>query len=228
MKRLKFSCPFGGKQHPPLVALAAGIFTGFAVMNTNLNVFVKLGFIFGAPVVALIICFLIEQHLTADEKSLIAQADTPIWEHATPELIARIRAEKFTIDKGLLTVMCLCGLFAAYTLMQTGFSEYFLRDAGVAAGIVLVVYAYKRWIASIWSKVDESAVFTEIPVHHMYDVRHSRSSGKGTRRRTRHWYENYIVFYLPDGRYTLHNKSEYHAPVITVVKFRGLIRWMPK
>ena len=73
-----------------------------------------------------------------------------------------------------------------------------------------------------WKTIDNTAVFTTVPVHHMFDVVHKN------RRSRSEWTESYIVVYLPDGRYVLHaQKGDGDARGITFVKYRGSVMWLP-
>ena len=230
MKRLKYACPFGGKQHPIYIAFGSVLAVMLGTLfSDDMDVAFMTFLMIVAPILTLLICFWIEQSLTEDEKELIAEAEMPLWEEATPELIARIKAEEDGKGSGLLLLLCLCGFLTAFVFLKAGFSQITVLIAGICVFIILAVFVYRRHVAAIWSEIDETAVFTNIEIHHMYDVRHTSRHGRGAFRTVREWYENYIVFYLPDGRYTLHNRHTFtsHPPVITVVRYRGLIRWMP-
>ena len=73
----------------------------------------------------------------------------------------------------------------------------------------------------MWGTLDETAVYTIIPIDHMYDVKHRGKHGA-------EWYESYLVFYQPDGRYTLHAKDgDGDANCVVIVKYHGLVTWLP-
>ena len=88
--------------------------------------------------------------------------------------------------------------------------------AALAFLAVILIAARRR----AWTDIDESAVHIIVPVHHSYDLtRYGKHGHK--------WTENYIVCYLPDGRYVLHNKHCTGVWQIIIIKYRGSILWLP-
>ena len=227
MKKLKRSCPFGGKQHPKYLLIGSLIFSGMLSASLGFSPAVLLTALTVLPLAVLGICFAYEQHLTPDEKTLVAEADLPLWQPLDRSLIESIRAKE--MDKGsLLFIGLIVGvLLCMFVISQIGFNTAaLLISAAIMIAVVIYILADIRE-SGVWANIDETAVYTDIPVHHMYDVKHRRTRGSRFSRYVEEWYENYIVFYLPDGRYTLHCREVFqqYPPTIRVIQFRGCIRW---
>lgn len=230
MKRLKYSCPFGGKQYPWIVAACSAFIMPFVLLSFDSST--AISSMIWAPICALVICFFIEQHLTPDERAIIAETEPPLWNLATPELIDEIRREE---NKNPTRELTAAGIFAGMICLMViyvfGLTELSLiLCLLIALGcIFLLIHAMRQ--SEIWAQIDDSAVYIDVPIHHMYDVKHTSSS----RRRhswfssTRVWYVSYIVFYLHDGRYVLQApKGSGSADMVRIIKFRNSIRWMTR
>lgn len=230
MKWMKYSCPFGGKQYPWILAMTVPwiIATVFAFSG---NVVLMMFSMFLLPFVVLLICFLIEQQLTPDEKEIVAETEPPLWQPITKELQERVREEEMPKGESPLPmILCICGFIAAFFLVLFGFNGISIAIAAVAALIVLVFFLVSANQSELWSQVDDTAVYIEVPIHHMYDVRHSRRNRRtifnyGTSPEV--WYVSYLVFYLHDGRYTLRvPQGGGTAQSVVILKFQGHTRWL--
>ncbi len=231
MKRLKFACPFGGKQYPfylafivPMIASLGLVLSGSAVL--------AMAAMFLLPIVVLVVCFLVEQRLTPAERDIIAETEPMLWNPITEQLLERLRFEEKSTGDSPLPLFLFIGAFPiVFIVVNLGVNAL---SVVIAAVIVLVIIAFVLAVShqsEVWHQVDDMAVYIEVPIHHMYDVRHTRS------RRHRGWlfdyrtrdefFVSYLVFYLHDGRYIL------RAPVgagdarnVVILKFQGHTRWL--
>lgn len=227
MKKLKYSCLFGGKQYPKyLLMLSPCIAIMFSSALHFPPTLIWIAFIL-LPLSILIVCLTIEQSLSPEEKMLIESADLPLWQPADPHIIASIRSTEE--NKGFDTPLeLLSGVVLAVVIIATiGFNTVTVLLCGAICIALVIALVSSLRGSSTWGEIDESAVYTDIPVHHMYDVKHRSRRGPKYARHTEEWYETYIVFYLPDGRYILHCRDifQQHPPVIRVIQFHGKVRW---
>ncbi len=229
MKRLKYACPFGGKQYPIYLALAAAFLTPLLFLALDLKIDTTIAAFFLAPLIVLLICFCYEQHLTPDERIIVSRIEPPLWNIATQDLIDEIRMAE---NKDARNEMLAAGVIAAgiclFITVGIGFSTVTVILCLLTVLGCIVAFLYTLQTSQIWAQIDDSAVFIDVPIHHMYDVKHSSGRRRGLiPYEPRIWYESYFVFYLHDGRYVLHApKGSGDAKTVRLVKFRNHIRWM--
>lgn len=229
MKRLKRSCPFGGKQYPGyllLFSLIFGVCFGIIGFPSLVSVMMLL-----SPIIVVTVSYAVEQHLTAGERDIIAKTQNPLWQPVTPEIKARILEQQTGTQlslKAMVTVsLALAGLLFLVGISPSRSSHKSMVRPDIMLGISLVAAAgvfiwlmVAKGIGANWLEIDDTAVFTQVPIHHMYDITHHGKHG-------RQWVESYLVFYQPDGRYILHApKDSGFGNTVTVVKFRGSLTWV--
>lgn len=230
MKRLKYSCPFGGKKYPFFLATVLPLVVGYALAFHG-NVQLMMSAILLLPIVILVVCFLIEQHMTPYEKEIVDATEPPLWQPITQDMQERIRAQERPLeDSPIRVILCSCGIFVAFFFVYFGCNGISIALAAIVTLSVLVCFfVYNR--SDIWSQVDDTAVYIEVPIHHMYDVRHTARR----RRLFLHyyiddcdvWYVSYLVFYLHNGRYTLRvPPGGGTAHSVVILKFQDHIRWL--
>lgn len=226
MKRLKFSCPFGGKRYPWIMAACTAFIMPFVLLSFGM--FASLSSMIWGPICVLLICFCYEQHLTPDERAIVAETEPPLWNLATPELIDEIRTMENKDTGGELGAAAVIALaICCIPIGAFGFSTVtvVLCCVIVLGCIIALIHTLRQ--SDIWAQIDESAVYIDVPIHHMYDVKHTDSRRRYYFREPRVWYVSYIVFYLHDGRYVLRApKGAGDAHAVRIVKFRNRIRWM--
>ena len=236
MKRLKNRHLFNGKSYPAFAALIAAIVVQCIILAMD----IALAPAIVMPVTALlvlVICFAIEHHLSAEERQIIAEAPMPLWNPVNKFVMSKI-ASKYEGSQFSLPGMLMGSLGIGIAVFVIGIlpprhsvefhDPAVVMPIAVIAAVVgfLVMLLYKGKGAN-WLDIDESAMYTVIPVHHCFEVKHqSRSRYRLAEAHT--WYENYAVFYQPDGRYVLKLPSGAHfCSAIIVVKFHGGITWLP-
>lgn len=221
MKRLKYSCPFGGKVYPFYLALASVFVPTIGMLFTDINPFFQLVLMFACPLAVLTACFFMNQNLTSDEREICAATELPLWLPANPALAAAVR-ERVTFPNEATLYAVLFSVICGGNLLLPRMSGGSLSSALVCCLAPAGIFVTFQLIhVMIWRTLDETAVYTIIPIDHMYDVKHTGKHG-------RVWYESYLVFYQPDGRYTLHAKTgDGSANCVVIVKHRGLVTWLP-
>ena len=157
----------------------------------------------------------------------------PLWHPANNTVRAKIR-NKYEGTQFSLTGMIAgsIGIGAAVFFIgilppkhSTEFNDpaVVLPVAVVAAIIGFFVMFLTKGRGASWLEIDESAMYTVIPVHHCFDVKHH-----SRRYLHRTWYESYLVFYQPDGRYVLKIPNGVTGcQAVIVVVFRGAVTWLP-
>ena len=220
MKRLKYQCPFGGRQYPYyLVLLSAVIVPLAALIKFDADGVTVFGLMALCPAVIAAICYTREQRLMPDEQDLIDSSEYPLWQPVPPDLLDSVHRQTRRLSRESKSGIVLFTGFAAGTLIpRSGDPNYPLAGAFIIGALVCLIIGLLQ--RALWSDCDETAVFTVIPIDHMYDIKHHSRRGS--------WIESYLVFYLPDGRYTLRAKNGTgDAGAIAVVKFRGMVTWFP-
>ena len=232
MKKLKFRHPFNGKQYPLILAVTVGFAAPFVTLAAHLDLDFTAVMI-PAFLLTLVICFLIEHRLSGEEKQIVAETPMPLWHPVNAFVRAKI-GSKFEGTQFSLTGMtagsvCIGAAIFVIGILPSRHSTEFRDPAAVlpfavaAAVIGFVVMIIVKGRGANWLEIDESAMYTVIPVHHCFDVKHH---SRRFLRRT--WYESYLVFYQPDGRYVLKIPNGVTGcQSVIVVLFRGAVTWLP-
>ncbi len=231
MKWMKYSCPFGGKQYPFYLAMIAPMVIALLLVMGD-HAVLAMAAMFLLPIGILVGCFFVEQHLTPDERTIITETDPPLWNPLTEPLMERLRFEAKNTGDSPLPMFLFIGAFPIIFIVATmGVNAV---SVVIAAVIVLVIIAFLlagSHQSEIWSQVDDTAVYIEVPIHHMYDVRHTHSRRhRGwlfDYRERDEWFVSYLVFYLHDGRYILRapvGAGDAHSVII--VRFGNSTRWL--
>lgn len=217
---LKYSCPFGGKTYPGIIAMIVALIALMGTTFSGSSAFVVILASVGMPLVVLGVFFWLEHLPTDEERRVIESTELPLWMPATPDLIEGVRARKGKFTSRMLTIMMIGAIFMiAFITPKHGDPDF---KAMITVGIITaVVILFDYLMRSRWNYIDESAVYTTVPIDHMYSVTHRGKYG-------RTWEESYIVFYLPDGKYIVHAESgDGSARAITLVRFQGMVMWLP-
>ena len=219
MKRLKYQCPFGGKQYPIYAAFVSFMLAPMIGIPLDVSFTAMALIMAGLPVAALIVCFFIEQHLTAGERAIIADTAYPLWMPAPPELQEAVRNAKSKPSPILFTLIIpLIGLEFAIL-----FPEHSEPNKGLAMVILLLyvgVFLADWFMRGEWQHADDTTVYTMVDIHHMYDVEHHDKHNT--------WTVSYLVFYQPDGRYVLRaERGMGNVNSIYILKYRGMVIWIP-
>ena len=238
MKKLKYLHPFNGKKYPLYVSCIAATILPLIVISFDLNIPPVIVMI-AAFLLSMTVCLLIEQHLSEEERDLIAQSQSPLW-HPVNDKVRRMLTAKYadtqesisSMALGSVVIGALAGLFFLLPprhSLRPMHPELALPAAVFGGLIGFVVTMLRKGRGAGWLSIDDSAMFTVIPVHHCFDVKHyvrHRYVQTFPLYETR--YVNYLVFYQPDGRYVLRiprNAGECRA--VVVVTCQGNVTWMP-
>lgn len=232
MKRLKRQNLFGGKSYPLYIAIACAFFLTPTGLMTDLPMLIRIPLML-SPLLSLMICFVIFHALSPEEKQIIREMDYPLWQPVTPEIKARVCAEQSGTQLSLTAMLVSSGVAGFMVMMicllpskrrhESLVSPQVSLIIGIAAAIAMFLYLMiSKGIGANWLLIDDSAMFLQVPIDHMYDVTHH-----GKRGRT--WTTSYLVFYQPDGRYILRAPAgSGDCNTVTVVKFGKALTWFPE
>lgn len=232
MKRLKYLHPFNGKNYPVLLAVIVGMTVPFISLAADID----LGFMTAmlpAFFLTLVICFLIERRLSKAERQIVDETPMPFWHPVNAFVKSKIRnryeTSQFSIVGMAIRSVCIgalvliVGAFSTRDSTDTTDLSVLLPIALIAAIIGFIVMFIIKYRGANWLDIDETAMYTVIPVHHCYKVKHY-----SRRPVPRIWYDHYLVFYQPDGRYVLKLPSEMNScQAVIVVLYRGAVTWVP-
>ena len=218
MKWLKFTCPFGGKKYPLIIAGIILIALPVTLLNVTESERVP-EYTLLAVFAALIGCWYFEQRLTAEEREICDGTMSPLWEPVPEDVLAQLSEQTQHISREVVTVMTISGAFAfGFRFPKRG--EPNMTGMSICIIILLAAFGLDLVRRLLWKTVDSTAVCTVIPIDHMYDVTHH------SKRST--WEVSYLVFYQPEGRYVLRAKGgSGDADRIAVVKYHGMVTWVP-
>lgn len=228
MKRLKYAHPFCGKVFPLYIILGS-LLAG--MLFSAFNGFEYLILYTLLPPVIVTVLFLLYFNLPDDsDRAKMQSASYPIWNTPPQELLNYIRQKeqkKQMTAVGMIIAAAVSGgvMFLLLIMPQKHRPEPILPPATafccalIFGGIVFFLTLYSQYRSRVWESIDETAVYTEIPIDHFFDVTH--------RDRYHTWTVSYIVFYLPDGRYIMKApEGSGYAENVTIVKFRNLVSCM--
>jgi len=238
MFRLKYSCPFHGHSYPFFISMLVMPLTSslhiYFGMLTGLGSFwiIPMGLL--GSVFVLLCFFTYFQQLSPAEQDLCNECPPALWYPLPESHILHIRSEMLNSAPGILHALGVAAAAGVLTLFcafgRNRHSVRYRREVTVsemmpfaiivaAAAFIIVIFISARRRA--WAQIDESATCLIVPVHHSYDITHHGKHG-------RTWIENYIVCYLPDGRYVLHNRKK-HVDVrfVIFIRFRNSVIWRP-
>ena len=223
MKRLKYVCPFGGKEYPVYAVIGALLLSMIIGVFENVSPRTMLAMVIFFPLIAVVVCFFFEHRLTDGEMQIMSESSYPLWNPVPPELRALVADRHRTIPTALLIICVtavLCVMPVSFmTRSGDGISVGPLVVVALIIGGAILVDSMRR---SAWMNMDDSAVFTLVPIDHMYDVEHKNNRSRITT------YSSYMVFYLPDGRYVLPvKKGEGATDTLAIFKYRGFVTWLP-
>lgn len=221
MKRLKFACPFGGKKYPMYIMLAGLIFIPAAaewLLDPEFSSLLAI-LLLGELIIAFI-CWFIEHHLSPEERETCSSMLPPLWEPVSEAVLNELGEQSGHVSREAGSAIGIGAVLAVSNLLPTRrHPEINPRAAFIFGVIAAAVFAADLFRRMLWKNADSSAVCTEIPIDHMYEVTHH------SRRRT--WTESYLVFYQPEGKYILKAKPGCgDVGKIVVVKYHGMVTWV--
>ncbi len=139
----------------------------------------------------------ITKKLSDEDRALVDAAHMPELKEVTPDLLAKVRGDNNQNVKVMLEGILLFGIMAVPAFLM---KQYRI---GIALILTLVVFLIAAFIMHLRSNIDETAVVTELPVHHL----ERRLTGQKA------------VVYLPDGKYLLPYRRNLPEPeTATVVR----------
>lgn len=236
MKRLKYLHIFNGRYYP---LIAAGIATTTTPLLTiMLDIDVPPGIIMPVgAILALVVCFLIEHHLSDEERQIMAETPMPLWKPVNAfvrsGIITKYEGSQFS-PVGMIIGSIAIGVAVFVVGILPGRHSIEMNDpavvmpiAFIAAVIAFAVMFFYKGRGANWLNIDDSAMYTVIPVHHCYEVKHyyrHRSIFSGNNA----WYTHFLVFYQPDGKYVLKLPDGHTTcSAVIIILYHGSVTWLP-
>lgn len=228
MFRIKYRHPFCGNSWIPLILIVAFII-GLALPfpEPYPNSYPLLNGAAAAFVVGCVISVIMHIPNTGDIDCMRQSAE-PVWEKLPESLRERIRKteqdNRLSFPVLALAVAILCGIPFLITLLPgTETNEQYLTPdiamyislgIGVVSVAAILVYQIR---SRIWEGIDDSAVYSTIPVHHFFQDERSHNGHKYT--------VTFLVFYTPHGKYILESDNGTAAEYVLIIKYRSMLRW---
>lgn len=187
-----------------------------------------------AFLLSILILFFLRLYPWGDERELIESADFPLWNELSDEDKRSLCPEKpmnfSDVLKWTAVILCLSIVFM-----------YFARNDSIIFVIVVIcmIMALLGMIfnlldSSLWTDIDKTAVYTDIPVHHCFTKEYPYFRHRGMYYYAKSYsdlylqairnksVEHYAVCYLPDGKYIFFNDSGIdHPTTIRIVRYKG-------
>ena len=236
MKRLKYLHIFNGRYYP---LIAAGIATTtIPLLTMMLDIDVAPGIIMPVgSILALVVCFLIEHHLSNEERQIIAETPMPLWKPVNSfvrsRIITKYEGSQFS-PVGMIIGSIAIGVAVFVVGILPGRHSIEMNDPAVvmpiaffAAVIAFVVMFFYKGRGANWLDIDDSAMYTVIPVHHCYEVKHYYRH-RSIFSENNAWYTHFLVFYQPDGKYVLKLPDGHTTcSAVIIVLYHGSVTWLP-
>ncbi|MBQ2823510.1 MAG: hypothetical protein IJF18_02925 [Oscillospiraceae bacterium] len=220
MKRLKFRCPFKGYGFKiTIVSMILSIFTalGMLILFAEKNVDYLLPFVIIPFILIEMLAYLFVNRISSEEKELIAEADELCWESLDNWMYEAVK-DKYRINWIVFIILCVLAatFFVVYFIKTKNLVTSFMLFVTFAAAIFIWL-GVSAFLRKRWSAIDSTAECTVLKSHHIYTV---KSYGRG-----RVYYDNYYVFYTPNGRLVLKKEQE-NCSKVCVIKFNGMITYI--
>lgn len=238
MKRLKNKHPFHGKSFP----LHLSFIIAFAMMPVLLVLSVPWEWIMPLMLLTafavLVLSYFIMNRLSDSERALIANTSTPLWHPINDSVKTRIFSKysesQYSLSKmlNITLIVGVCvfvfGIMPGRRNTEPGDPAMILPIAVIVAVVTFLAMMLVKGRGKMWLDIDESAMYTVVPIDHVFDVKHTEKRGRSLLSGSRTWYVNYLVFYQPDGKYILRIPDGVHdVEAVMVIKFRGNTTWVP-
>lgn len=226
MKRLKYRCAFCGYgQWVAVVSMTLclvwfSVYVWLEMSNMDVPPAPVAYTVFGACMLLppLAAWLWLHFHLNREERQLVAEAQPPEWQPLSQRDYDHFRAEGyFSRFLGVYVWLGLLAVFViSYMLVVPEAMPLFVAFWIIAGVIILLTLLDHHF----WQYMDETAECAEIPVEHSYS--------RKIQVRFSSYTHYYLVCYLPDGKYILHDEQSYGcASSIRVIRYKHRIRWYP-
>lgn len=213
----------------PFSPVAGVLFSFFIKAETVLPIIIGTAAAFLLP---LSVLFFFRCYPKKHERELIEGADLPLWNKLSEEDKQSLCSEK---PMSLTTALKWTAVILVLSLMFL----YFARNDSTVFIIVIIcmllamlAVLFSFCGSNLWADIDDTAVYTDIPVHHSFTKKYS--GGKRLPYYVKSYSEfyekqlnnknaeHYAVCYLPDGKYIFYNDSGINHPAaIRIIKYKG-------
>lgn len=219
MFRLRFDCPFGGHGHN--VFWIGILLVLLSVLMTVINDGNIIAAVVIPAVTVLIGGYIWANRITELDRKNMNKAELPLWRPLTDDERKKVlKRKKFS----LVSYIIMFATVALFLIMppknssaRTGFEDKYTRMIGFTALEVMAAVMVLDYINCLrWKSIDDTAVCTEVPVHLHFSIEHyNRGSSYTT---------DYIVIYLPDGKYVLRSNLA-GSQTVKLVRYNGMLMY---
>ncbi len=216
MFRLKFNCPFGGHGYNVL-------WTG--ILLIFISVFMTVcndGNIIAAAVIpaltVLIGGYLWINRITPLDRYNMDKAELPLWRPLTSDEREKVLKKKnFSFSYYIFMFAIAVILMMLPARNSSGFMDKYKMTATVFSLIAIAVVMILDYINCLmWKSIDDTAVCAEVPISLHYSVEHYNRGSS--------WTNDYIVIYLPDGKYVLRSTLK-GSQTVKLVRYAGMLMY---
>ena len=216
MFRLKFNCPFGGHGYNVL-------WTG--ILLIFISVFMTVcndGNIIAAAVIpaltVLIGGYLWINRITPLDRYNMDKAELPLWRPLTSDEREKVLKKKNFSFSYYIFMSAIAGILMVLPARNySGFMDKYKMTAAVFSLIAIAVVMILDYINCLmWKSIDDTAVCAEVPISLHYSVEHYNRGSS--------WTNDYIVIYLPDGKYVLRSTLE-GSQTVKLVRYAGMLTY---
>ena len=220
MFRLKLNCPFGGHGHNVFwIGILLVAISVFMTVCNNGNI------IAAAVIPALTVLiggYLWINRITPLDRYNMDKAELPLWRPLTDEEREKVLKKK---SFNFIPYLILFAALAVFMLSPPKNSsqprvlmDKYTMTIAICILIAIAVVMILDYINRLmWKSIDETAVCAEVPVYLHFSVEHHNRESS--------WTNDYIVIYLPDGKYVLRSTLK-GSQTVKLVRFAGMLTYI--
>ncbi len=219
MFRLKLSCPFGGHGHS---VLWTGI--GLVAISVFMTVCSNGNIIAAAVIPALTVLiggYVWINRITPLDRYNMDKAELPLWRPLTADEREKVLKKKNFSFSYYIFIFAFVAVFITLpprnSTQSTAFTDYRMTIAVFILISTIVVMMLDYINRLMWKNIDDTAVCAEVPVSLHYSVEHNIRGSS--------WTDDYIVIYLPDGKYVLRSTLK-GSQTVKLVRYAGMLTYI--
>lgn len=216
MFRLRFYCPFGGYGYN--VFLIGIVLVIISFLMTAINDGNIIAAVMIPAFTVLIGGYIRANRITGLDKRNMDKAELPLWRPLTDDERGKLMKTK---SRSIIFYIIIFVAVVLFLIVPPRGGRVFVdrltMSIGVVTLIAIAVVLILDYINCLrWKNIDDTALCAVVPVHLHFSVEHhSRRNG---------WTDDYIVIYLPDGKYALKSYLA-GSQTVKLVRYGGMLTY---